>query len=164
MGKSTIEMDEIDRRILEHLQEDAGLSGAELAKRVGLSPSPCWRRVQRLEATGVLQRRVALLDPESLGLGVVVFASVKLSAHGRSALPRFEAAIADVPEVVECYTVSGGVDYLLRIVTEDIHSYELFLRDRLLQLPEVAEVHSRIAITRVKHTTALPLGHFDRAE
>jgi len=157
-----MDLDQIDRNFLAVLQEDASLPGAELAERVGLSPSPCWRRIQRLEASGVLRGRVALLDRDMLGLGVVVFASVKLATHGRSALPRFETAIADFPEVVECYTVSGGVDYLLRVVTQDIHSYERFLRDRLLQLPEVAEVHSRIAITQVKHTTALPLGHLDR--
>ena len=150
-------LDPIDRQILRVLQEDASLSGAEVAKRVGLTPSPCWRRIQRLEQEGVIRRRVALLDPDRLALGIVVFASVKLSAHGRQALPRFEAAVRDYPEVLECYTVSGGVDFLLRVVTRDVHDYEAFLRDRLLQLPEVAEVHSRIAITQVKYTTALPI-------
>jgi Lrp/AsnC family transcriptional regulator len=159
MKKSSISFDEVDRQILAALQEDAGLSGAEIANRVGLSVSPCWRRIQRLEASGVIRKRVALLDPQALGLDVVVFASVKLSAHGRQALPRFESAVREFPEVMECYTVSGGVDFLLRVVTEDVHRYEEFLRDRLLQLPEVAEVHSRIAITQVKYTTALPLGH-----
>ena len=159
MKENPISIDPIDRQILAALQEDAGLSGAQIAAMVGLSVSPCWRRIQRLETLGAIRRRVALLDPHALGLDVVVFASVKLSAHGRQSLPRFEAAVREFPEVMECYTVSGGVDFLLRVVTEDIHRYEEFLRDRLLQLPEVAEVHSRIAITQVKYTTALPLGH-----
>jgi Lrp/AsnC family transcriptional regulator len=157
--KLPISVDPIDQQILAALQADAALSGAEIASKVGLSVSPCWRRIQRLEALGVIRCRVALLEPEALGLDVVVFASVKLSAHGYQALPRFESAVREFPEVMECYTVSGGVDFLLRIVTEDIHRYEEFLRDRLLQLPEVAEVHSRIAITQVKYTTELPLGH-----
>ncbi len=161
MKESSVQIDEIDRQILAVLQNDSGLSKAEVAKRVGLSLSPCWRRIQRLEQLGVIRGRVALLAPERLGLGVVVFASVKLASHGREALPRFESAIADSPEVLECYTVSGGVDYLLRVVTPDIHAYEAFLRDYLLQLPEVAEVHSRIAITQVKYTTALPLQHLE---
>ena len=159
MKKSPIPIDPIDRQILAVLQEDAALSGADIASKVGLSVSPCWRRIQRLETLGVIRCRVALLEPQALGLDVVVFASVKLSAHGRQALPRFESAVREFPEVLECYTVSGGVDFLLRVVTEDIHRYEEFLRDRLLQLPEVAEVHSRIAITQVKYTTSLPLGH-----
>ena len=159
MKKSPIPIDPIDRQILAGLQEDAALAGADIASKVGLSVSPCWRRIQRLETLGVIRGRVALLEPQALGLDVVVFASVKLSAHGRQALPRFESAVREFPEVLECYTVSGGVDFLLRVVTEDIHRYEEFLRDRLLQLPEVAEVHSRIAITQVKYTTSLPLGH-----
>jgi Lrp/AsnC family transcriptional regulator len=151
-------LDPIDLKILELVQEDASLSSAQIAERVGLSASPCWRRVQRLERDGVIRRRVALLDPSKLGLGVVVFASVKLSAHGRQAIPEFEEAVKQYPEVMECYTVSGGVDFMLRVVTRDVHSYELFLRDHLTQLPAVAEVHSRIAITQVKYTTAVPLG------
>ncbi len=152
-----IELDSIDRQILEILQDDASLSSAQLAEKVGLSSSPCWRRIQRLEKTGVIRKRVALLDPAALGLGIVVFASVRLTAHGRQALPEFEAAVARFPDVMECYTVSGGQDYLLRVVTRDIHAYEIFLREQLLQLPSVAEVHSRIAITQVKYTTAMPV-------
>lgn len=153
-----VRLDSIDLHILELLQEDASLSSAQIAERVGLSASPCWRRIQRLERDGAIRRRVALLDPAKLGLGVVVFASVKLSAHGRQAIPEFEDAVKQFPEVMECYTVSGGVDFLLRIVTVDVHAYELFLRNHLTQLPAVAEVHSRIAITQVKYTTAIPLG------
>ena len=152
-----VELDEIDRQILEILQEDASLSSAQVAERVGLSSSPCWRRIQRLERSGVIRKRVALLDPSALGLTIVVFASVRLTAHGRQALPEFEAEVARYPEVMECYTVSGGQDYLLRVATRDIHAYEVFLREQLLQLPSVAEVHSRIAITQVKYTTAMPI-------
>ena len=110
-------IDSIDRRILEVLQRDASLSNAQVASQVGLSGSPCWRRIRRLERDGVIRRRVALLDPAKLGLGVVVFASVKLSAHGRQAIPEFEEAVKQYPEVLECYTVSGGVDFMLRVVT-----------------------------------------------
>ena len=152
-----IELDSIDRQILEILQDDASLSSAQLAEKVGLSSSPCWRRIQRLEKTGVIRKRVALLDPAALGLGIVVFASVRLTAHGRQALPEFEAAVARFPDVMECYTVSGGQDYLLRVVTRDIHAYEIFLRGQLLQLPSVTEVHSHIVITQVKYTTAMPV-------
>ncbi len=150
-------IDGIDRKILEVLQRDASLSNAQIASQVGLSVSPCWRRIQRLEREGVIRGRVALLDPAKLGFGVVVFASVKLSSHGRQALPEFESAIREHPEVLECYTVTGEVDFILRIVTQDMHTYEDFLRHHLLQMPTVAEVHSTIALTQVKYTTSLPL-------
>ena len=150
-------LDAVDLAILSALQENAGLSNAEVAERVGLSASPCWRRIQRLEQTGVIQRRVALLDAKRLGFAVVAFASVKLSAHGRQALPEFEEAIRKFPQVVECYTVTGEMDFILRILTSDIQSYERLLRDQLLQLPHVGEVHSTIALTQVKYTTQLPL-------
>jgi len=150
-------LDPVDLEILKLLQRDASLSSAQVAASVGLSASPCWRRIQRLEREGVIRRRVALLAPEALGPSVVVFASVKLSAHGRGALPEFEEAVKGHPEVLECYTVSGGVDYLLRIVTTDVQAYERFLRDKLTQIASVAEVHSRIAITQVKYSTELPL-------
>ena len=150
-------IDEIDLKILRELQRDASLSNAEIASRVGLSVSPCWRRIQRLERTGLIRSRVALLDPEALGLQIVVFASVKLSSHGRQALPEFEAQIREYDEVMECYTMTGEVDFILRILTRDMHSYERFLRDHLLQMPAVAEVHSTIALTQVKYTTQIPL-------
>jgi Lrp/AsnC family transcriptional regulator len=150
-------LDAVDVAILAALQEDASLSHAEVAGRVGLSVSPCWRRIQRLEQIGVIQRRVALLDPKRLGFAVVAFANVKLSVHGRQALPEFEEAIRQFPQVLECYTVTGEMDFVLRIVTRDIQSYERLLRDHLLQLPHVGEVHSTIALTQVKYTTQLPL-------
>ena len=150
-------LDEIDLSILDVLQEDARLSNAAVASRVGLSASPCWRRIQRLERLGVIRSRVALLDASKLGIGMVAFANIKLSAHGRQALPEFEDAIRGYDEVVECYTVTGEVDFVLRIVTRDTHSYERLLRDHLLQLPHVGEVHSTIALTQVKYTTRIPI-------
>lgn len=150
-------LDELDLAILDVLQTDARLSNAAIAARVGLSASPCWRRIQRLEQLGVIRARVALLDADKLGVGMVAFAHVKLSAHGRQALPEFEEAIRRYDEVVECYTVTGEVDFVLRIVTRDTHSYERLLRDHLLQLPHIGEVHSTIALTQVKYTTRVPL-------
>ncbi len=152
-----IKIDDIDRKILAHLQCDASPSTADLAKQVGLSMSPCWRRIRRLESLGVIRRKVALLDRRALGLEVTVFASVKLSAHGRQSLPEFEAAIGDFEQVIACYVMTGEVDYLLQVVTRDIASYENFLRNQLLQLPTVREVHSQIALNELKHTTELPL-------
>jgi len=151
-------LDEIDLRILEALQSDAALSTVEIAQLAGLSQSPCWRRVRRLEALGVIRGRVALLDAHRLGLEMTVFASIKLSQHGTRALPEFEAAIEAFEEVVESYAMTGEVDYLLHVVTRDIQSYERFLREHLLQLPTVREVHSQIALKQLKHTTRLPLG------
>jgi Lrp/AsnC family transcriptional regulator len=157
-------MDDVDRQILMALQADASVSTAEIAKRVGLSMSPCWRRIRRLEKTGVIAGRVALLDRELLGFEVTVFANVKLSAHGRQSLPEFESSIEDFPEVLECYVMTGEIDYLLHVVTRDIRAYERFLREHLLQLPTVQEVHSQIALNRTKSTTRLPLldSSFDR--
>jgi Lrp/AsnC family transcriptional regulator len=150
-------LDPIDLQILRLIQSDSTLSSAQIAEEVGLSASPCWRRIQRLERECVIRGRVALLSPKALGLTVVVFASVKLSAHGRSALREFEGAVNQHPEVLVWHTVSGGVDYLLRIVTEDVQSYERFLREKLTQLPAVAEVHSRSTLTQVKYSTELSL-------
>ena len=152
-----IQLDDIDRRILDSLQQDASVATAALAKQVGLSLSPCWRRIRRLEKVGVIQRRVAILDPHQLGLEITAFASVKLSAHGRQSLPEFESAIENLPEVIECHVMTGEVDYLLKVVTRDIRAYERFLRDDLLQLPTVREVHSQIALSELKFTTRLPI-------
>jgi len=159
-----ISLDYTDVRILALLQENTGLSNAELAERVGLSAAPCWRRVKRLEDSGVISRRVAILDAETLGLAIVVFASVKLTSHEGDALSAFEREIMAFPEVTECYTVSGGMDFLLRVVTTSMRAYELFLRERILRMPGVVEAHSRFVVTQVKYTTALPLGHLARAD
>lgn len=157
MAKTSPNLDAIDKKILELLQRDATVPVAEIAERVGLSGSTCWRRINLLEEAGVIRARTALLDAKALGLEVTVFANVKLSAHGRRSLSEFEEAIAVFPEVTECYTMSGEIDFLLRIVTKDIAAYELFLRATLLQMPSVQEVHSHIALSQVKYTTELPL-------
>jgi Lrp/AsnC family transcriptional regulator len=150
-------LDDFDKKILERLQSDATIAVADLAEQVGLSQSTCWRRINLLEQAGVIRSRVALLDAKTLGLEVTVFANIRLSAHGRRSLSEFEEAIAVCPEVIECYTMSGEMDFLLHIVARDIEGYERFLRETLLQMPSVQEVHSHIALSRVKHTTALPL-------
>lgn len=150
-------LDPFDKEILALLQEDASLSAADIGARIGLSQSPCWRRIHRLEEAGLVTRRVALLDRHKLGLDVLVFALVKLNAHGRRSLPEFSDAIQRYPEVQECFTLMGEMDFLVRIVTWDIQSYERFFFDTLSQLPGVQEVHSNIAMSEMKSTTALPL-------
>jgi Lrp/AsnC family transcriptional regulator len=150
-------LDDFDRKILERLQKDATISVVDLAEQVGLSQSTCWRRINLLEQAGIIGSRVALLNAKALGFEVIVFANIKLSAHGRRSLSEFEESIAVCPEVMECYTMSGETDFLLKIVTRDIESYERFLRETLLQMPSVQEVHSHIALSQVKRTTALPL-------
>ncbi|MFK8030097.1 MAG: Lrp/AsnC family transcriptional regulator [Gammaproteobacteria bacterium] len=154
-------LDQTDRKILEILQNDATLPASDIADRVGLSQSPCWRRINRLEKKGIIKRRVALLDRRALGLNVVVFAHIKLSVHGRKALPEFENAIRNFPEVLDCFTTTGEVDYILKVVTKDIESYERFFRNSLSQLPSVLEVNSTIALSNIKTTTELPLGLVD---
>lgn len=156
----TVKLDGFDRKLLSLLQTDAGLTASELAKRVGLSTSPCWRRINRLKDAGVLKKRVAILDHDKLGLDVIVFAEVKLEAHGKQALPNFQKAVKRLPEVLECYTVMGEIDFLLKIVTTNIHAYERFLHE-LLSLPMVREVNSRMAVSEIKSTTALPLEVLD---
>ena len=151
-------LDAVDAKILDLIQHDAGLSVAEIAERVGLSSSPCWRRIKRLEETGIIQRRVTILDREKLGLGFEVYCTVKLSLPTRDNLESFEATIRKLPEVVQCATVTGACDYELRIVTRDMHAFDDFLRDKILSLGLVSNIESRIVIRAVKNTTAAPLG------
>ena len=151
-------LDPVDSRILDLIQLDAGLSVAEIAERVGLSSSPCWRRIKRLEDDGILQRRVAILDREKLGLGFEVYCTVKLSLPTKENLDHFERAVTGWPEVVQCATVTGAADYELRIVTRDMHTFDHFLRERILSLGLVSNIESRIVIRSVKNTTAVPLG------
>lgn len=151
------DLDRYERKILQLLQEDASLSTAAIAERVGLSASPCWRRIDRLEREGFIRRRVALLDRHKVGLNAHIFAQVKLNAHGRANLDEFTAAIRELPEVLECYVLMGQVDFMLRIVAPDIEAYERFFFDRLSQLPGVQEVNSTVALSEIKATTALPL-------
>ena len=151
-------LDAVDARILDLIQRDASLSVAEIAERVGLSSSPCWRRIKRLEDAGVIAGRVTLLDREKLGLAFEVFAEVKLSLPTKENLERFERAVAQWPEVAQCATVTGGMDYVLRIVTRDIHAFDTFQREKLLALGLVSNIETRIVIRSVKSTTAVPLG------
>ena len=150
-------LDRIDRRILVELQGCADMSMQELGDRVGLSHTPCWRRVKRLEEGGFIRQRVALLDPARLDLEVNVFVNVNLKRHQENALSRFEEAVQDVPEVVECYTVSGETDFLLRVIVADVSAYERLLKRTLVHLPEVGNLTSTFALRQVKYTTALPL-------
>lgn len=147
----------IDRKILRLLQHNADLSAAEIADKVELSQSPCWRRIHRMQEEGLIERKVALLNPALLGFSITVFVNIKLSAHGRNNLTEFEEQIVGYPQVLECFTMAGGSDYLLKVVAKDIASYERFLRDQLLQRPHVLEAHSNIAMSEVKRTTELPL-------
>ena len=151
------DLDAYDRRILELLQEDASLSSAQIAERVGLSQSPCWRRIQRLKEEGVIRGQVTLLDRKKVGLNTQIFAEVKLNAHGRSNFTEFTDAIRGVPEVLECYVLMGSVDFLLRIVTPDIEAYERFFFEKLSNVPGIQEVNSIVALSEIKSTTSLPL-------
>jgi Lrp/AsnC family transcriptional regulator len=154
---SDVDLDRTDLRLLDALQKDGALSTAELAERVGLAVTTCWRRIRRLEESGVIRSRVALLDRERIGLGVTVFAHVKLVAHGRDNLAKFAEAVRRFPEVLECYTTTGDWDFLLRIVARDIKGYEAFFLDHLSKAPGVQSVSSSIAMTTFKETTQLPL-------
>ncbi|MFZ9038693.1 MAG: Lrp/AsnC family transcriptional regulator [Gammaproteobacteria bacterium] len=147
----------IDVKILALLQQDASLTAAEIAEQVNLSASPCWRRINRLEREGVIDRKVALLDAEKLGLGLVVFSRVSLEKNDEVALHEFEERVREYPEVVECYTVTGSADYFLKIITRDIKHYDRFLRRKLIQIPLVRDVDSSVAVTQIKYTTGLPL-------
>ena len=151
-------MDELDRKILALLQVDASLPVAAVAERVGLSPTPCWRRIQKLEETGYIQGRVALLDPERLNVGVTVFVSVRTSRHDMEWMEKFAAAVRDFPEVVEFYRMSGDVDYLLRIVVPDIAAYDAVYK-RLIARVSLSDVSSAFAMETLKFTTALPLDY-----
>ena len=152
-----MELSPIDIQILGLLQQDASLTAAQIAERVNLSVSPCWRRINRLEKHGYISRRVALLDAERLGLDLVVFARVRLARNDEATLEDFERRVRTLPEVVEAYTVTGTVDYFLKIVTRDIKHYDRFLRRHLLQIAVIAEINSNVAVTAIKYTTELPL-------
>jgi Lrp/AsnC family transcriptional regulator len=151
-------LDAVDARILDLIQHDAALSVAEIAEQVGLSSSPCWRRIKRLEDAGVIRGRVTLLDREQLGLGFEVYAEVRLTTPTRENLEAFEQAVSRWPEVTQCATVTGGMDYVLRVVTTDMHAFDDFLREKLLSLGLVSTVESRIVIRSVKNATTVPLG------
>jgi Lrp/AsnC family transcriptional regulator len=152
-----MQIDKIDRQILRLLQEDASLSAAAIGERIGLSQSPCWRRIQRMRDEGLIQGERMQFDRKKLGFNVMIFAHVKLTAHGRSQVPEFAETIRQFPEVLECHLVLGNVDFLLRIVTRDIEEYEHFFFEKLSHLPEVQEVTSNIVLSEIKYTTELPI-------
>ena len=149
--------DGTDRRILEVIQEDARISNTELADRIGLSPSPCWRRVRTLEDTGVIERYVTLVNAKAVGLPITVFATVALEKQVESALESFEKAVMARPEVMECNLMTGEFDYLLRVVVPDLVAYERFLMDHLTRIKGIASIKSSFSLKQVSYKTALPL-------
>ncbi|MEK9683520.1 MAG: Lrp/AsnC family transcriptional regulator [Rhodospirillaceae bacterium] len=153
-------MDQIDLKILDCLQNDATLSVSDIAVQVGLSTSPCWNRIQRLEADGVIQRRVALLDSRALNVGVTAFVSIRTSNHNAAWFKQFSDSVRSFPEVVEFYRMSGDVDYLLRVVVPDIAAYDEFYK-RLIEQVDLQDVSSSFAMEELKFTTALPLDYVD---
>ena len=153
-----ISIDAIDRKILTCLQRDATLPVAEIAERVGLSTTPCWRRIQRLERDGVIVGRVVLLDPDKLNLGVTVFVHIRTAQHNAAWLEKFAKAVAGIPEIVELYRMSGDIDYLMRVVVPDIAGYDAIYQ-RLIAAVELSDVSSTFAMERIKHTTALPVDY-----
>ncbi|MBS35957.1 MAG: ArsR family transcriptional regulator [Thiotrichales bacterium] len=151
-------MDRIDKRILAHLQEDSNESVADIAHSVGLSTTPCWRRIQKLERAGVVRKRVALLDRHEINLGVDVFVAIKTNQHNAKWLAGFTAVVEDLPEVVEFYRMSGDIDYLMRVVVQDISAFDKFYK-RLIERVQLSDVSSSFAMEQIKYTTALPLDH-----
>ena len=151
-------IDRLDRKILQILQEDATIPVAEIGRRVGLSTTPCWRRIQKLEEDGVITRRVAILDPRKINAKVTVFVSITTSQHSEEWIKRFAEVIRDVPEVVEFYRMSGQVDYLLRVVVPDIEAYDNFYK-RLIAKIDISDVSTTFAMEQIKYTTALPLSY-----
>jgi Lrp/AsnC family transcriptional regulator, leucine-responsive regulatory protein len=149
-------LDSIDSKILAALQENARISNVELAEKVNLSPSPCLARVRRLEREGFIRRYVALLDPESLGLGVNVFVQVRLEKQVEASLDAFEKAVSKRPEVMECYLMTGTSDYLLRVVVADLQEFQLFVT-AVSKIPGVGNIQSSVALKQVRYNTALPI-------
>jgi Lrp/AsnC family leucine-responsive transcriptional regulator len=154
---ANISLDSIDRKLLAALQENGRLTATELADRVGLTTSPCLRRLRLLEEAGIIRGYTALLDQKKLGLPVSVFVSIKLERQQEDALQKFEAAIRRCPEVLECYLMTGPRDYLLRVVAKDLADYERFVKDTLTRIDGIANIESSFALGQVKHSHALPL-------
>jgi Lrp/AsnC family transcriptional regulator len=151
-------MDKLDCRILDLVQSDGGLTAAEIAERVGLSKTPCWRRIQRLEERGVIRKTVALLDPKALNVGTTVFVTMKAATHSAAWFERFLKVVRDIPEVVEIYRMSGDVDYLMRVVVPDIDAYDAVYK-KLIGSVEFLDVSASFALETLKSTTALPLDY-----
>ena len=150
------EMDAIDRKILAVMQEDASLSVAEIGSRVGLSSTPCWKRIQKLEAEGVIQRRVAIIDQAKVGLGITVFVSIETGDHSQKWLETFAETVRSMPEVMEFHRMAGDVDYMLRVVVPDIQGYDTFYKKLIGTVP-LKNVTSRFAMEKIKSTTSLPI-------
>jgi Lrp/AsnC family transcriptional regulator len=149
-------MDAVDRKILAVVQQDSSLSVAEIGQRVGLSSTPCWKRLQRLEADGVILRRVALVNPDKVGLGITVFVSIETGDHSQDWLKKFAEVVGAMPEVMEFYRMAGDVDYMLRVVVPDIAGYDTFYKKLIGTVP-LKNVTSRFAMEKIKSTTALPI-------
>jgi Lrp/AsnC family leucine-responsive transcriptional regulator len=154
-----IELDRTDGRILQLLQQDGRLSNTQLADKVSLSPSPCLRRLKRLEKAGVIRRYVALVEPASVGLGLLAFVRVTLEKRGRGSMDAFKRAVQDWPEVMDCYVMTGDMDYLLKVLVEDLEHFSRFIMDRLLKQPGVTDAKSSFALETLKNNTALDLAH-----
>lgn len=152
-----MQLDKLDLSILDALQKDATLSTADIASQVGLSQSPCWRRINLLESAGVIKRRVALVAREKLGLDVLVFVQVKLTSHGWQSLPKFKQKIVSFPEVIQCFVIMGDFDFILLVATRTIDDYNHFVQKKLAQIPGVQSIDSRIVLEETKNTTELPL-------
>lgn len=152
-----IELSNQDIKILDLLQRNSDRSSAEVAEELNISQSPCWRRINRLEQEGVIEKKVALINREALGMDLVAFTTINLSEAGRKNMEMFENAVAQLDEVVECYTMTGAWDYMLKVVVRDIRQYEIFVRNHLLEVPMIGEIHSHMAVTEIKNTTELPL-------
>ena len=155
-------MDQIDRQILMQLQHNAAQPVADIARKVGLSTTPCWRRIQRMEETGIIRKRVALLDSKAIGVGMSVFVAVRTDQHNSEWLENFAGMVAEMDEVVEFYRMSGEVDYLLRVVVPDMSAYDSFYR-KLIGNVQLTDVSSSFAMEEIKYTTALPLPEADDA-
>lgn len=152
-----MKLDKVDRQILSILQSDGSLSASQVAERLGMTPPPCWRRIRRLKDEGILSKQVWLVDPAKIGLGVTIYAMVRLVTHDKTATTAFREKVQTYPEVQECYILLGSVDVLIKIVVVDIKAYEEFFYNHLSQLPGVREVTSSAVLTKVKDTTALPI-------
>lgn len=162
MPQQKPQLDEVSLKILDILQKQADISNAELAERVGLSVSPCWRRVTEMREKGVIRGSVMLVDPESLGLEVNVFVHVTLKHQDKYSLEEFTDTVSNRPEVMECYLMTGEADYLLRVVVENLKKYQVFIQECLTQIRSVASIRSSFALSQVKYTTALPTQHLLR--
>ena len=152
-----MKVDEIDRKILRILQENADRNIHEIGEMVGLSHTPCWRRIKKLETAGIIRSRICTLNPEKIGMDVSIFVFVRLDTHSAEALEAFEAATGKVPEVLQCFTMSGEFDYFLRVVVASVRDYEKTIKGKLLKLPHVGIMNSHFALNEIKNTTALPI-------